>query len=105
MWVLDLQSNYKIIVGKKSGDGPGPLGDFVKSLVTERIFLFFPFFLKKLNKLSFFYSKRAPICPKTKKFCTGKKRPTCCDFVKQIPDIYSKRTRTCSKKKKFFMKN
>ena len=34
-------------LNKQNGDAPGPLGDFVKSLVTERHFLFFPFFLKK----------------------------------------------------------
>ena len=28
---------------EKNGDAPGPLGDFVKSLVTERLFLFLPF--------------------------------------------------------------
>ena len=30
---------------KKTGDAPGPLGDFVKSLVMERLFLFFVFLL------------------------------------------------------------
>ena len=34
---------FKCAKKKKNGDTPGPLGDFVKSLVTERLFLFFLF--------------------------------------------------------------
>ena len=56
---------------KKNGDVPGPLGDFVKLLVTERLFLFFFFFLKKISiNGRFFCSKRAPTYPKKKTFCT-----------------------------------
>merc|ERR1712002_942824 len=46
---------------KKNGHAPGPLGDFVKSLVTERIFLFFFYFLKKISiNCRFFTQKEHP---------------------------------------------
>ena len=58
---------------KKNGDAPGPPGDFVKSLVTERLFFFFSFFLKKISiNCRFFTQKEYLPAPKKEKFCTKK---------------------------------
>ena len=67
-WDIQLTLRYwghwKII--KKNGDAPGPLGDFVKSLVTERLFLF-SVFLKKISINRRFFTQKDHLPAQKKK--------------------------------------